>query len=319
MSFGLEGIPGRIGIDPDVQEVLRGIRVVGNVAYIDRPLERELYMRVNKVLEALGGKWNRKVRGHVFESDPSEALMRAVVQEEVVDPKKALGMFETPRDLAETMVLRADLRPGMRVLEPSAGRGAIADAVRAACPECRIETVEIDDKNRKVLKEKGYKIVGKDFMKFRPKGCYDRILMNPPFAKQQDIDHVMKAFRHLCPRGRLVAIMSAGAQFRANRKTLAFRALVEEKGVFEDLPPGSFAAEGTMVNAILLTLDKPVDESTVYMRYQDAGPDRWGRREFFLSWWDESTGSWKSQIFHADPKKTAERWKCKGFKVVEAS
>jgi methylase of polypeptide subunit release factors len=271
MSFGLEGIPGRIGIDPDVQEVLRGIRVVGNVAYIDRPLERELYMRVNKVLEALGGKWNRKVRGHVFESDPS------------------------------------------------AGRGAIADAVRAACPECRIETVEIDDKNRKVLKEKGYKIVGKDFMKFRPKGCYDRILMNPPFAKQQDIDHVMKAFRHLCPRGRLVAIMSAGAQFRANRKTLAFRALVEEKGVFEDLPPGSFAAEGTMVNAILLTLDKPVDESTVYMRYQDAGPDRWGRREFFLSWWDESTGSWKSQIFHADPKKTAERWKCKGFKVVEAS
>jgi hypothetical protein len=42
-----------------------------------------------------------------------------------------------------------------------------------------------------------------DFMEMPAAGEFDRVLMNPPFEKQQDIDHVRRAFDHLKPGGRL--------------------------------------------------------------------------------------------------------------------
>jgi hypothetical protein len=55
--------------------------------------------------------------------------------------------------------------------------------------------------------------------------------------------------------GRLVAIMSAGAGFRENAKALKFRAEVEKRGgKFHDLPAGSFASVGTMVNTVMLVI-----------------------------------------------------------------
>ena len=33
-------------------------------------LDRALYVKVNKALEAMGGKWNRKAGGHIFSEDP---------------------------------------------------------------------------------------------------------------------------------------------------------------------------------------------------------------------------------------------------------
>ena len=37
---------------------------------------------------------------------------------------------------------------------------------------------------------------------------YDRIIANPPFTKNQDIDHVMQMWNFLKPGGRIVSIMS---------------------------------------------------------------------------------------------------------------
>lgn len=242
---------------PEIVEILRGLRVSGNVVYIDQQLDRDLYVKVNKALEALGGKWNRKIRGHVFPEDPSEKLMQAVVTEKVVDPKKEFGFFETPDTLASEIVLTADLGDRMRVLEPSAGRGAIADVVAYMCPGCRLEVVEIQEENRKVLKGKGHRLVGKDFMKFKKKG-YDRIVMNPPFAKQQDIAHVRHAFSLLKPGGRLVSVMGASVKFRSDKKAVSFREFLEEHGAtVVDLPPETFREAGTLVNAVLVTVDKP--------------------------------------------------------------
>lgn len=255
MTEELSGPPGTASLSPDVLAVLRGMRVVGNVAYIDRPLDRDLYVRVNKALDAMGGKWNRSLRGHVFDGDPSARLMQAVVTEEVTDPKKAFGFFETPAALAVSIVQTADLGSGMRVLEPSAGRGMIADMVRDQCPGCAIEVVEIEPRNRKILKEKGYKLVGKDFLKFRKKG-YDRIVMNPPFARQADIDHVLHAYGLLAPGGRLVSIMAAGVKWRKNKKAVAFQELVDAHGTMEELPPETFKESGTLINTVMVTLEK---------------------------------------------------------------
>ena len=65
----------------------------------------------------------------MFPFDPRELMADAVETGAVVDAKKTLQFFETPADLAARMVDLAQIAPGNRVLEPSAGFGRI---VRAA-------------------------------------------------------------------------------------------------------------------------------------------------------------------------------------------
>lgn len=252
-----------VHIDDDIKNLLMNLRIEGNTAYITEQLDRDTYVRLNKALEALGGKWNRSARGHVFPGDPSEKIAEALQAGQAVDIKKSFEFFETPPAVANLMIDRAgifgDHVSNMHnyVLEPSAGHGAIADVIRAYVPISSIHVIEIEPSNRQVLKEKGYKLVGKDFMKYRKKKpLYDRIVMNPPFSKQQDIDHVLHAWKFLRPRGRLVSVMAGGTEYRQNKKAVAFQKLVEEHGFIEPLPQGSFEESGTGVNTVLVTLDK---------------------------------------------------------------
>jgi hypothetical protein len=81
--------------------------------------------------------------------------------------------------------------------------------------------------------------------------------MNPPFDRERDIDHVMHALEFLEPDGFLIAIMSAGTEFRETRKSIAFRALMEKMhATWHDLPPGSFASVGTYCNTVALRVYK---------------------------------------------------------------
>ena len=45
-------------VDQDVQDILRRCDIQGNVVYLPEHMDSELYKRVNKVLEALGAKWD---------------------------------------------------------------------------------------------------------------------------------------------------------------------------------------------------------------------------------------------------------------------
>src|SRR4030042_4964611 len=107
----------------------------------------------------------------------------------------------------------------------------------------------------------GLKIIQADFLSVEPKPLYDRVVMNPPFEMQQDIDHVMHAWKFLKPGGRLVSIMSSGVLFRENKKTSEFRNHIDEFGNMERLPEGSFKESGTMVNTCIVVLDKPNDRT----------------------------------------------------------
>lgn len=170
------------------------------------------------------------------------------------------GFFPTPPPVIDRMVAAAELKPGQRVLEPSAGKGDIADAIREAEPEARLEVVEPAYSLRQILELKGFSLVGDDFMMLSGE-WYDRILMNPPFENGADIDHVRHAFDLLAPGGRLVAIMSEGPFFRSDRKAEAFRQWLESvDGHSEKLPDGSFAGKDafrqTGVATRLVTIEK---------------------------------------------------------------
>ena len=172
---------------------------------------------------------------------------------------KIEGYFPTPKAVVERMLEEADIQPGMKVLEPSAGKGNIADAIREAEPQADLDVIEINSRLRDILEAKGHNIVGYDFLEYN-EAKYDRIVMNPPFEKGQDIDHVKHAYDLLKPGGRVVSIMSEGPFFRGDKKAAEFRDWLEEnEGTSEKLPEGSFKSSErpTGVATRLVVINKP--------------------------------------------------------------
>ena len=171
--------------------------------------------------------------------------------------KVGVDYFPTPIPLANRVVAEADISPGMKVLEPSAGSGRIADAMKRAGAS-NIVTIEPSNQLREILDVKGYKAEDANFLNFSDgKGSYDRIVMNPPFSGGADVDHVLHAYDLLKPGGKMVAIMSEGSFFRQSKKDEAFREFLDSVGYSEKLPESSFKESGTGVNTRMVTIDKP--------------------------------------------------------------
>lgn len=231
----------------EVVNVLANSQVEGNKLFLpDKQLERSLYLAVDKVLKAVGGKWNRKEKAHLFDRSPAEIVEEVLLTGEYTDQKKEFQFFETPRDLAKRLIDLAGIRKGETVLEPSAGRGAIAQFLDGC------DCVELNESNRMYLWEKGFNVVGEDFLTFHKK--YDVIVANPPFTKQQDIDHVWRMIQ-LANR-RVVSVMSASVMFRDDHKTVSFRSFMQGfEGTIEPLPDKSFSESGTNVRSCVLYAD----------------------------------------------------------------
>jgi hypothetical protein len=91
---------------------------------------------------------------------------------------------------------------------------------------------------------------------------YDRIIMNPPFSKRRDAEHVRHAYELLRPGGRIVAIMGEGVFFGSDKKAEEFREWLDSvDGTSEKLEAGSFMDPSlpvnTGVNARMVVIDKP--------------------------------------------------------------
>lgn len=188
--------------------------------------------------------------------------------EDTFEPSRAvaknLGFFPTPEKIVNRILEEAGIYSGPRspiytVLEPSAGEGAIAkEAVRLNCPTV---CIEIHPERARELRTYGFRqTYCADFFDCDEVsiGRFDRVLMNPPFDRGLDVDHVTHAMKFLAPGGILVSVMAAGVEFREDRKTVAFRAMVERfGGRFYDLPAGSFSDVGTNVNTVLVRIPAP--------------------------------------------------------------
>ena len=201
-----------------------------------------------------------------------QAAAKLQREEREVTAGHAFDLFPTPPDLAARMVAMCeDITPlfgGEALwLEPSAGTGRIAQAIKDAghTPNC----IEIQYRAVELLKSRGFNVQQGDFLEMDPHNGItepgrvtlplraDIIIMNPPFSKGQDIDHVLHAWSCLDLGGRIVAIMSEGVFYRKDKKAEAFRAFLDRSGGYsEKLPPGTFKSSGTGVNARLVILDK---------------------------------------------------------------
>jgi protein-L-isoaspartate O-methyltransferase len=180
-------------------------------------------------------------------------VMRAQLRQGGVQVVSVPQLFPSPPALAARIVDLAELSPGQKVLEPSAGTGAILEAVDAASIALEVTAVEINRELAEALRGRWQDVRHGDFLELGVEqlGCFDRILMNPPFANGQDVEHILRARELLKPGGRLVAICAGGP-----RQHTALLPLVKASGgTWEALPSDTFA--GTSVRAILLTIDAP--------------------------------------------------------------
>lgn len=173
--------------------------------------------------------------------------------------------FPTPAPVVQRMISAAGYPgDGVTVLEPSAGLGAIARPVAAL--GASVDCIELNGQLAGKLRQAGYTVRCADFLEVEPAPAYDRVMMNPPFGGQADIRHVTHALGFLKPGGLLVAVMSAGAEFRQDKTAEAFRKLVADcGGSIEPLPDDAFKASGTSVRTVLAVIPCPA-------RLDEAGP-----------------------------------------------
>jgi predicted RNA methylase len=216
-------------------------------------LRRDLMLRVNQLIGEYYGSPIPEERSPDYTAD-------------VLRPKAGLaknfGFYPTPPEAAQKLISWVHLSfcwdAGPTVLEPSAGTGNLASLVAAKGGV--VDCVEIQPDLAEGLRASGlYRTVTTgDFLAQTPTPTYDLVVMNPPFDHERDIDHVLHALAFVKPGGQLVAIMSAGTEYRTTKKSDAFRSIAERHDArYIPLREGSFASVGTNVNTLILSLTKP--------------------------------------------------------------
>lgn len=240
-----------------------------NSLTLHRELDRKDYQSVDEVLQSIRGEWNRGAKAHFFPFDPTGPL-NEIFEKKELEPKNATAYFPTPSDAVTLMYdmvddIRfecADASRPVRVLEPSAGIGGIADYIKSKTEHIVLDTVEIHPPNQEILKSKGYNPYCMDFMDFEIPADdekYDYIIMNPPFSLKGDkhayITHINHALKMLKHSGELVAIIPTGWCNNTSKKEEAFRNLVASNGTHvETLEAGTFKESGTMIETKVVAL-----------------------------------------------------------------
>jgi len=268
-----------IRLDEDTRRVMRmcSIRQADAHWTLDLPqLDRKDYEKAKKALTALGCIWNRKAGTHICNDDPTASITGIANGEDLT--VEQYDFFPTPTELVTRMVDLADLKKySQLLLEPSAGDGRIAEEMQKRGYQHSVYCCEVNPAARDILEAKGFRLVGADFLEYEIEHYksgermfeYDRIVMKPPFSKEQDILHVQHAYGLLAAGGRIVAIMSEHAWVANNARCMQFREWLDEVGWSEELPEGTFKESGTMIRTRLVVIDhvaKGADGRSVQMR-----------------------------------------------------
>ncbi|WP_049879555.1 PLxRFG domain-containing protein [Vibrio parahaemolyticus] len=195
------------------------------------------------------------------------------IEETVRSNRNAFNdFFPTPEAEVKKLIDLADIKPGMKVLEPSAGMGHIADQI-AALNGVDLDVGELAFTLSELLEEKGHNVVAGDFLEYNAGEIYDRIVMNPPFSNDADIHHINHALTMLKDGGKLVAITSSMAGNRGNTTNKNFRRYLDEVGAEEiNLDAGAFknSLNPTNVATKIIVIEKPANDQYDDIRFSKA-------------------------------------------------
>lgn len=175
------------------------------------------------------------------------------------DQREGADYYATPEPVGLKMVEWAGIKPGDKVLEPSAGHGAIARFFPDQTDVTMIEP-SYDLSQRAALANGTAKIVNSNFEDFHITNKFDAIVMNPPYGNggKTAIEHLDKAARHLREGGRIVALIPRGGM--TDRRLAQFMESDGAKGLQTvadvSMPWSTFERAGTAVATRVLVLEK---------------------------------------------------------------
>lgn len=132
--------------------------------------------------------------------------------------------YPTPSNLAGKMFGKVDWMKVQSVLEPSAGKGDIVEALRKFADahsyrgrsrgiyvhgevKENIDVIENDYNLRLILRGKEERLIHDDFLNFHTNKRYDLIIMNPPFSNGDE--HLIKAIQMQQNGGQIVCLLNA--------------------------------------------------------------------------------------------------------------
>jgi predicted RNA methylase len=240
------------------EDVVSSCTIDGNIVRLpDAKLDRKLYLEVAKAFELIGGKWKGgKTFGFVFSENPQH-LLNKLINGESTNMKKDFQFFATPNEVANILVSYSNVLLHHKILEPSAGQGAIVCAINRILPSKIVDCIELMPINIEILKNnKNANIIGDNFLKYNGQK-YDRIIANPPFSKNQDIQHIRKMFDCLENGGVLASICSKHWKNSTGKKEMEFKAWLSEKETKEvTIPAGAFKKSGTNIETMILLIYK---------------------------------------------------------------
>lgn len=119
--------------------------------------------------------------------------------------------YPTPETLLEKVFAGVNWSKVSTVLEPSGGKGDMADYILQAAGrgyhKVDVDCIEIDPNLRSVLKGKGFRVIHDDFLTFQTYKQYDLIAMNPPFSNGEE--HLLKDLELQKNGGYIICILNA--------------------------------------------------------------------------------------------------------------
>lgn len=247
------------GIKWSVEEILRHCTLEDNVLKLPQvQFNKKSYAEAKKWIEEAGGSWQGgKVQGFTFPFN-AERVFSILREGKRCNLQQDFQFFATPPEVADWLVMLAGgVHEDEKVLEPSAGTGAIIDAIHRSCPDVIVDCYELMPENKEILAKKdNIRILGDDFTK-----CdiaqYDKIIANPPFSKNQDIRHVRRMYECLNPGGVLAAITGPHWEFGSESECKDFRQWLEDnRGKKFEIEEGTFKESGTGTKTIAIVINK---------------------------------------------------------------
>ena len=175
-----------------VEDILKHCTLEDNVLKLPRvQFNKKSYAEAKKWIEEAGGSWQGgKVQGFTFPFN-ADRVFSILHEGKRCNLQQDFQFFATPAEVADWLVMLAGgVHEDEKVLEPSAGTGAIIDAIHRSCKDVVVDCFELMPENKEILAKKdNIRILGDDFTKCDV-AQYDKIIANPPFSKNQDIRHV---------------------------------------------------------------------------------------------------------------------------------
>lgn len=142
--------------------------------------------------------------------------------------------YPTPEQVIEKMLEGVKFDTVQSVLEPSAGKGDLAEGIKKIFErktysrwggrDLDMDCVELQPELQMILKGKGYRVVHNDFLTYSTYKRYDLIISNPPFS--QGAKHLLKMLDMQENGGGVICLLNAETlknPYTAERKVLAKR------------------------------------------------------------------------------------------------